>query len=112
MKFDVIVVRRTVLPLWPPTLLLYVRLYLYKTGCRSHCQLLALLTIYRYAREEELCTKASRFIRVATHSKKQWNKCKTIFTKMLKDVGIEVPKSIETRSKFSMHAGDDSMQQS
>ena len=23
---------------------------------------------------------------------------------MLKDVGIEVPKSIETRSKFSMHA--------
>ena len=31
-------------------------------------------------------------------------KCKNIFTKMLKDVGIEVPKSIETRSKFSMHA--------
>ena len=27
------------------------------------------------------------------------------FTKMLKDVGIEVPKSIETRSKCSMHAG-------
>ena len=25
------------------------------------------------------------------------------FTKMLKDVGMEVPKSIETRSKFSMH---------
>ena len=32
------------------------------------------------------------------------NKCKNIFTKMLNDVGIEVPKSIETRSKFSMHA--------
>ena len=31
-------------------------------------------------------------------------KCKNIFTKMLKDVGIEVPKSIETRSKCSMHA--------
>ena len=31
---------------------------------------------------------------------------------MLKDVGIEVPKSIETRSKCSMHAGDDNMQQS
>ena len=27
-----------------------------------------------------------------------------IFTKMFKDVGIEAPKSIETRSKFSMHA--------
>ena len=26
------------------------------------------------------------------------------FTKVLKDVGIEVPKSIETRSKFRMHA--------
>ena len=42
-------------------------------------------------------------------------KCKNIFIKMLNDVGIEVPKSIETRSKFSMHAdkaGDDSMQQS
>ena len=33
-----------------------------------------------------------------------YNKCKNIFTKMLKDVGMEVPKSIETRSKFSMHA--------
>ena len=32
------------------------------------------------------------------------NKCKNIFTKMLKDVGMEVPESIETRSKFSMHA--------
>ena len=43
------------------------------------------------------------------------NKCKNIFTKMLKDVGIEVPKSIETRSKYTMHADkgrDDSMQQS
>ena len=42
-------------------------------------------------------------------------KCKNIFTKMLKDVGIEVPKSIEKRSKCSMHANrgrDDSMQQS
>ena len=44
-------------------------------------------------------------------------KCKNIFTKMLKDVGIEVQKSIETRSKYTMHAdtakaGDDSMQQS
>ena len=27
-----------------------------------------------------------------------------IFTKMLKDEGIEVPKSIETRSKCSIHA--------
>ena len=48
--------------------------------------------------------KVSRFICVATHSKKQRNKCKNIFTKMLKDLGIEVPKSIETRSKCSMHA--------
>ena len=31
-------------------------------------------------------------------------KCKYIFTDMLKDEGIEVPKSIETWSKFSMHA--------
>ena len=31
-------------------------------------------------------------------------KCKNIFTEMLKDVGMEVPKSIETRSKCSMHA--------
>ena len=31
-------------------------------------------------------------------------KCKNIFTKMLKDVGIEVPKSVETRSKYTMHA--------
>ena len=31
-------------------------------------------------------------------------KCKDIYTKMLKDVGIEVPKSIETRSKCSIHA--------
>ena len=29
---------------------------------------------------------------------------KNIFTKMLKDVGIGVPKSIETSSKCSMHA--------
>ena len=29
-------------------------------------------------------------------------KCKNISTKMLKDVGMEVPTSIETRSKFSM----------
>ena len=33
-------------------------------------------------------------------------KCKNIFTKILKDVGIEVPKSIETRSKCSMHADE------
>ena len=32
------------------------------------------------------------------------SKCKNIFTKMLKDVGMEVPKCIKTRSKFSMHA--------
>ena len=32
-----------------------------------------------------------------------FNKCKNIFTKMLKDVGIEVPKGRETRSKCSMH---------
>ena len=35
-------------------------------------------------------------------------KYKNIFTKMLKDVGMEVPKSIETRSKYlkknTMHA--------
>ena len=34
-------------------------------------------------------------------------KCKNIFTKMLKDVGIEVPKSIETRSKYTIHADKD-----
>ena len=31
-------------------------------------------------------------------------KCKNIFNKMLKDVGIEVPKSIETRSVKVQHA--------
>ena len=31
--------------------------------------------------------------------------CTSVKTKMLKDVRIEVPKSIETRSKCSMHAG-------
>ena len=31
-------------------------------------------------------------------------KCKNICTKMLKDVGMEVPKNLETRSKCSMHA--------
>ena len=31
-------------------------------------------------------------------------KCKNIFTKILRDVGMEVPKSIETRSKYTMHA--------
>ena len=41
---------------------------------------------------------------VVTPAKFQLIKCKNIFTKMLKDVGIEVPKSIETRSKCSMHA--------
>ena len=35
---------------------------------------------------------------------KVYIKCKNIFTKMLKDVGMEVPKSIETRSKYTMHA--------
>ena len=35
-----------------------------------------------------------------------------IFIKMLKDVGIEVPKSIKTRSKCSMPAGKAGMQQS
>ena len=40
--------------------------------------------------------KVSRFIRVVTHSETS--------VKMLKDVGIEVPKSIETSSKCSMHA--------
>ena len=44
-------------------------------------------------------------------------KCKNIFTKMLKDVGMEVPKSIETKQGQSSacmqtKAGDDSMQQS
>ena len=28
----------------------------------------------------------------------------SVKTKMLKDVAIEMPKGIETRSKFSMHA--------
>ena len=37
---------------------------------------------------------------------------KIVFTKILKDVGIEMAKSIETSSKCSMHAGDDSIQQS
>ena len=31
-------------------------------------------------------------------------KCKNISTTMFKDVEIEVPKSIETRTKCSMHA--------
>ena len=77
-----VVVRRTV---WLPALLLCVRFfdrltvlqatgptvvlsrqYSYKTGYRS-------LAGYphRYAREVELCTKASKFLRVATHSKNQ-----------------------------------------
>ena len=37
------------------------------------------------------------------HQNAKFNKCKNIFTKMLKDVGIEVPKTRETRSKCSMH---------
>ena len=51
------------------------------------------------------------YIRMLGHgycmpSKKHYiYKCKNTFTKMLKDVGIEVPKGIETRSKCSMHAG-------
>ena len=36
-------------------------------------------------------------------SSRYMDKCKNIFIKMLKDVGIEVPKSIETRSKYTMH---------
>ena len=47
-----------------------------------------------------------------TERRKQILKCKNIFTKMLKDVGIEVAKSIETRSKCSLHAGKGSIQQS
>ena len=44
----------------------FSRQYSYKTGYRSlvGCP-------HRYAREVELCTKASRFLRVATHSKNQ-----------------------------------------
>ena len=34
-----------------------------------------------------------------------------MFTKMLKDVGMEVLKSIETRCNMQAKAGDDSMQQ-
>ena len=59
---------------------------------------------YRYA---ELCTKVSGFLLL--HNK---NKYKNIFSKMLKDVGIEVPRHIKTRLKCSMHGGDDSMQKS
>ena len=42
--------------------------------------------------------------KITEHNVASIYKCKNIFTKMLKDVGIEVPESIETRSKFSMHA--------
>ena len=70
---------------------------------------------YRYAREVyRTLQKVSRFMCVPTHSKTS-ETSKNIFTKMLKEVGIEVPKSIETRSKCSMHADkgrDDCMQQS
>ena len=42
---------------------------------------------------------------VSQHQSKYiYYKCKNIFTKMLRDVGMEVPKSIETRSKYTMHA--------
>ena len=41
----------------------------------------------------------------------QYIKGKNIFTKVLKDVGIEVPQSIETRCSMQAKAGDDSMQQ-
>ena len=47
--------------------------------------------------------KASGFIRVSTHSKTSETSVKTF----QKDLGIEVPKTIETRLKFSMHADKD-----
>ena len=48
-----------------PTVVLS-RQYSYKTGYRSLADY-----PHRYAREVELCTKASRFLRVAAHSKNQ-----------------------------------------
>ena len=39
---------------------------------------------------------------VGAHVKHVYIKCKNILTKILKDVGIEVPKGIETRSKCSI----------
>ena len=40
-------------------------------------------------------------------------KCKNIFTEILKDVGIEVPKSIEVQNAcMQATTGNDSMQQS
>ena len=47
------------------------RQYSYKTGCRSHRQLLAIL---RWGMQVKLSTKV-RFIRVATHSIKQKKRC-------------------------------------
>ena len=64
---------------------------------------------HRYAREVE---RKPVGLYTLLHTVKTSETSVNIFTKMLKDVGMEVPKSIETRSKFSMHAGDDSMQQS
>ena len=58
------------------------------------------VTSYRYAKEVELSAMVSRFIRVAIHTVK----VSETSIKMLKDVGIEVPKSRESRSKCSMHA--------
>ena len=45
------------------------------------------------------------------HTVKTSEKVKNIFSKMLKDVGIEVLKSIETRYSMQVKAGDDSKQQ-
>ena len=55
----------------------------------------------------ELCTKVLGLY-MLLHSVKTSEK---VFIKMLKDVGIEVPKSIETRYSMQTKAGDDSMQQ-
>ena len=44
--------------------------------------------------------------------KNKWNKCKNNFhIKMMRHVGMEVPKSIETRKHLGSKAGDDGMQQ-
>ena len=51
-----------------------------------------------------------QYVQCPSHINK---KCKNIFTKMLKDVGIEVPKSIETSAAcMQTKTGNDSMQQS
>ena len=78
-----------------------------QTRCRSHCQLLALLTAYRYAREKTL--HEGQLVHTCCYKTSETSVKNIFFIKISKDVGIE------TRSKISMHSEkgrDDSMQQS